>query len=146
MNNDELLKLENQLCFAFYSCSREMTKLYRPILAELGLTYTQYITMLALWEQDHVSVKELGAKLLLDSGTLTPLLKKLEAMGLLTRARDKADERHLIVRLTEEGAALKEKASLVPIRLFEGTTVDPEEIFALRKQVQTLMSKISDAT
>ncbi|ACT04570.1 MarR family winged helix-turn-helix transcriptional regulator [Paenibacillus sp. JDR-2] len=146
MDTNELLKLENQLCFAFYSCSREITKLYRPLLAELGLTYTQYITMLALWEQDNVSVKELGVKLLLDSGTLTPLLKKLESMGLLTRARDKSDERHLIVRLTEQGQALKDKASCVPLRLFEGTAVEPEEIFALRSQVQTLMSKMNDAT
>ncbi|SFF21248.1 DNA-binding transcriptional regulator, MarR family [Paenibacillus catalpae] len=146
MNNDELMKLDNQLCFAFYACSREITKLYRPLLAELGLTYTQYITLLALWEQDNVSVKELGAKLLLDSGTLTPLLKKLESMGLLTRARDKSDERHLVVRLTMKGEQLREKASCVPVRLFEGTDVEPEELFALRKQVQTLMSKMSEAT
>lgn len=144
MNNDELLKLDNQLCFAFYACSREITKLYRPLLAELGLTYTQYITLLALWEQDNVSVKELGAKLLLDSGTLTPLLKKLESMGLLTRARDKSDERHLVVRLTLKGQGLREQASCVPERLFEGTDVEPEELFALRKQVQILMGKINE--
>ncbi|MCM3627920.1 MarR family transcriptional regulator [Paenibacillus glycanilyticus] len=146
MNSEELMKLDNQLCFAFYACSREITKLYRPLLAELGLTYTQYITLLSLWEQDNVSVKELGAKLLLDSGTLTPLLKKLESMGLLTRARDKSDERHLVVRLTEQGQQLREKASCVPLRLFEGTAVEPEELFALRKQVQSLMSKINEAT
>ncbi|CAM3307868.1 MarR family transcriptional regulator [Paenibacillus lupini] len=146
MNSDELLKLDNQICFAFYACSREITKLYRPILAELGLTYTQYITLLALWEQDNVSVKELGAKLLLDSGTLTPLLKKLESMGLLTRARDKSDERHLIVRLTEKGQELRKQAECVPGRLYEGTDIEPEELISLRKQVQSLMNKINEAT
>jgi DNA-binding MarR family transcriptional regulator len=146
VNSDELLKLDNQICFAFYACSREITKLYRPILAELGLTYTQYITLLALWEQDNVSVKELGSKLLLDSGTLTPLLKKLESMGLLTRARDKSDERHLIVRLTEKGHELRKQAECVPGRLYEGTDIEPEELIALRKQVQSLMNKINEAT
>lgn len=144
MNHDDILKLDNQICFAFYACSREITKLYRPILAELDLTYTQYITLLALWEQDHVSVKELGSRLLLDSGTLTPLLKKLQAMGLITRTRDKADERNLVIELTEQGHALREKAKCIPERLFADTPVDPEEIYALRNQIKSLMHKFDN--
>src|SRR5690242_13802851 len=89
MDSRSTLKLDNQLCFAVYACSREITKLYHPLLRELGLTYTQYITLLALWEEDRVSVKQLGQRLYLDSGTLTPLLKKLELMQLVTRERDK---------------------------------------------------------
>ena len=88
MDKSAMLELDNQLCFALYACAREVTKLYRPFLDELGLTYTQYVTLLALWEKDEVPVKELGRRLYLDSGTLTPLLKKLEAMGLLRRERD----------------------------------------------------------
>ncbi|WP_042169141.1 MarR family winged helix-turn-helix transcriptional regulator [Paenibacillus gorillae] len=139
---DELLKLENQLCFAFYACSREITKLYRPILSELDLTYTQYITMLALWEKDGVTVKDLGARLLLDSGTLTPLLKKLEAMQLITRDRDKADERNLVIRVTEHGAKLKEKAKCVPAQLGEQMNIPIEEVNAIRDQIQNLLIKL----
>ncbi|MFF2092372.1 MarR family winged helix-turn-helix transcriptional regulator [Paenibacillus sp. NPDC058174] len=141
-DKDELLKLENQLCFAFYACSREITKLYRPILSELDLTYTQYITMLALWEKDGVTVKDLGARLLLDSGTLTPLLKKLEAMQLITRDRDKADERNLVIRVTEHGAKLKEKATCVPAQLGAQMNIPIEEVNAIRDQVQNLLSKL----
>lgn len=145
-NNDELLKLENQLCFAFYACSREITKLYRPILAELDLTYTQYITLLALWEKDQVTVKELGSRLLLDSGTLTPLLKKLEGMGHLTRIRNKSDERNLIISLTEKGIALKSKAIDIPARLFAGTSCTPEELVSLRDQANALLQRIESSS
>ncbi|GGG73239.1 MarR family winged helix-turn-helix transcriptional regulator [Paenibacillus radicis (ex Gao et al. 2016)] len=141
-DKDELLKLENQLCFAFYACSREITKLYRPILSELDLTYTQYITMLALWEKDGVTVKDLGARLLLDSGTLTPLLKKLEAMQLITRDRDKADERNLVIRVTEHGAQLKEKAMCVPAQLSQQMNIPIEEVNSIRDQIQDLLSKL----
>lgn len=106
----EDLKLKNQLCFPLYACSRETIRLYKPYLDELDLTYTQYISMMVLWERKSVTVKELGNELYLDSGTLTPLLKKLEAKGLLTRKRSTADERNLIVTITEQGEALKEKA------------------------------------
>jgi DNA-binding MarR family transcriptional regulator len=108
------LKLRNQLCFPLYACSREMIRLYKPYLDELDLTYTQYISMMVLWERKSVTVKELGNELYLDSGTLTPLLKKLEAKGLLTRKRSTTDERNLIVTITEQGEALKEKATSVP--------------------------------
>ncbi|GIP47684.1 Organic hydroperoxide resistance transcriptional regulator [compost metagenome] len=142
MNTEELMKLDNQLCFAFYTCSREIMKLYRPLLAEFGLTYTQYITLLALWERDGVTVKELGAMLYLDSGTLTPLLKKLEQMNLVTRTRDKADERSVIIELTHEGKALKDKACTVPMRLFAGTGAEVEDITAMHRQINEFMHKI----
>lgn len=142
MNTDEMLKLENQLCFAFYTCSREIMKLYRPLLSELGLTYTQYITLLALWERDGITVKELGSMLFLDSGTLTPLLKKLEQMNLVTRTRDKADERNVIIALTEEGKALKNKACTVPMRLFEGTHAEVEDIIFMHQYINEFLRKI----
>ncbi len=113
MNND-VLKLENQLCFPLYVCSKEIVRRYKPYLDELDLTYTQYIAMMAMWDKRQLNVKELGEVLYLDSGTLTPLLKKLEAKGYVTRERSKADERNLIVRITENGEALKEKASQIP--------------------------------
>ncbi len=110
----ESLKLENQLCFPLYACSREVIKQYKPFLDELELTYTQYIAMMVLWEHNSVTVKELGQYLFLDSGTLTPLLKKMEAKGLISRKRDQEDERSLIVSLTPEGEALRERALEVP--------------------------------
>lgn len=143
MDFDELLKLENQLCFAFYACSREITKLYRPILQELGLTYTQYITLLALWEKDGITVKELGDKLSLDSGTLTPLLKKLEHSGLVERSRDKSDERNVNILLTEQGRALKQQAYEVPIKLYADTKVNEADIMTLKDQIQSFMQKLS---
>ena len=106
----EKLKLKNQLCFPLYVCSRETIKLYKPHLDKLGLTYTQYITMLVLWEHDRITVKELGNQLYLDSGTLTPLLKKLEEKGLINRRRSAMDERNLIVTLTPAGEAMKDAA------------------------------------
>ena len=113
---DSLL-LKNQLCFPLYACSREIVKKYKPFLDELDLTYTQYITMMVMWERKRLSVKELGECLFLDSGTLTPLLKKLEQKGWVTRKRAREDERVLIVTLTEEGALLKQKAQDIPTRM-----------------------------
>lgn len=127
----DALKIENQLCFPIYACSREIIKLYKPYLDELNLTYTQYITMLVLWEKKEVNVKELGNCLYLDSGTLTPLLKKLEAKGVLTRERSKEDERNLIVTLTKEGELLKDKALHVPQELAKCVKLDAEEILVL---------------
>ncbi|HTG71186.1 MAG TPA: MarR family transcriptional regulator [Candidatus Udaeobacter sp.] len=137
MDSNEILKLDNQICFAFYACSREITKLYRPMLEKIDLTYTQYVTMLALWEQDHVTVTALGNKLYLDSGTLTPLLKKLEAAGHITRTRDRNDERSVLVELTEQGRALKEKAVDIPYQLackLEGKPEEGAELLALMQQ------------
>ncbi|MFF2889772.1 MarR family winged helix-turn-helix transcriptional regulator [Paenibacillus sp. NPDC057967] len=142
MQSDQTLKLDNQICFAIYACSRELTKLYRPLLQELGLTYTQYVTMLALWEQDQVTVSALGARLYLDSGTLTPLLKKLEAAGLITRTRDKNDERNVVIALTEHGKLLREKAVDIPEKLLCQLDASPEEGTLLLSQMQELMARV----
>lgn len=146
METDQTLKLENQICFAIYACSRELTKLYRPLLQELGLTYTQYVTMLALWEQDQVTVSTLGAKLYLDSGTLTPLLKKLEAAGLITRTRDKNDERNVVIALTEQGKQLREQAVDIPEKLLCQLDASPEEGTLLLTQMQELMARVQQRT
>ena len=119
---DEMMKLDNQLCCPLYAASRQVVSLYTPYLKELGLTYTQYIVFLVLWETDGIPVGELGRRLYLDNGTLTPLLKKLEAAGYLTRSRDTADERVVIVSLTGEGRALKEKAKEIPLKI--GTCIN----------------------
>src|SRR3954468_17369412 len=111
---DQALRLDNQLCFALYSASLAMTRLYKPLLDELGLTYPQYLAMLALWEQDGLMVSELGERLSLDSGTLTPLLKRLEAAGLVARIRDVADERRVHITLTAAGRRLKQRAYKIP--------------------------------
>lgn len=125
--NFDVLKLENQLCFPLYACSREVIKQYTPVLDEFGLTYTQYITMLVLWEKKVVTVKQLGEALYLDSGTLTPLLKKLEAKGLVCRTRSEEDERNLIVTLTERGEAMKEAALPIPERMANCVNLTEEE-------------------
>ena len=132
------LKLEHQMCFPLYATARKVTGLYTPILSELNLTYTQYIVMLVLWEKDEVSVKEIGERLFLDSGTLTPLLKNLEKKGLLTRNRSKEDERVTIAKLTEEGKALREKALKVPEQVVSCVKLEPEEAL----QLYTLLYKI----
>lgn len=146
MNRDEILKLDNQLCFAVYAFSREMTRLYRPVLDKLGLTYTQYIVLLVLWEQDVITVKELGSRLYLDSGTLTPLLKKLEGMELLRRNRDPQDERNVIIRLTDRGHSLKEQAQEVPERVFCQIDITQEEAFTMRKRLTELLEQVHQLT
>ena len=127
----ESLKLKNQLCFPLYAASRQVTKMYRKYLSPLDLTYTQYITMLVLWEEKSVNLKELGSRLYLDSGTLTPLLKKLESKGLITRARAQQDERNLLIQLTPAGEALREEAVTVPLSIARCTPLTPEEAAAL---------------
>ena len=123
----EALKLENQLCFPLYACSREIIKQYKPYLDEIDLTYTQYIAMMVLWEKKAVTVKELGNALFLDSGTLTPLLKKMEAKGLIHRQRSTEDERSLIVSLTQAGEQLREQAVDVPYKMAQCSCLEPEE-------------------
>ena len=113
-NRVNMLALDNQFCFALYSASHAMTKTYKPMLDRLGLTYPQYLVMLVLWEQDGILVKDIGARLFLDSGTLTPLLKRLESNGLLSRNRDPQDERQVRIVLTGPGAALRERAQDIP--------------------------------
>nr|WP_156034842.1 MarR family transcriptional regulator [Clostridium sp. KNHs205] len=125
---EEMLRLDNQLCFALYVCSKEIIKKYKPILEPLGLTYTGYITMLALWEEDGLTVKELGNKLYLDSGTLTPLLKKLEAQDYITRIRSSNDERNVVITLTDKGQNLKSQAIQVPHDLICSVKFDMDTI------------------
>ncbi len=127
----DVLKLENQLCFPLYVCAKEIVKAYKPYLDELDLTYTQYITMMALWEYKELRVKDVGNCLFLDSSTLTPLLKRLEEKGYVTRRRSTEDERDLIVTITDSGEALKERAVTVPERLGACVALDPEKAQAL---------------
>lgn len=132
------LKLENQLCFPLYACSRHIIKLYKPFLDPLGITYTQYITLMALWENDNITVKELGKLLLLDSGTLTPVLKKLEAQGIVTRQRCTHDERNVYIRLTDKGKELKEEAVSIPDNMKSCISLSGEEI----ENLQSLLYKL----
>lgn len=135
---DQALQLDNQLCFALYSASLAMTKLYKPLLEEMGLTYPQYLALLALWEQDGLSVSELGERLFLDSGTLTPLLKRLEAAGLISRLRDAADERRVLIRLTADGRHLKARALRIPACVLQATQCDLAEVRRLTRELQSL--------
>jgi len=135
----DALKLENQLCFPLYACSRELIKQYKPSLDEIGLTYTQYITMMILWERGTVTVKELGKCLYLDSGTLTPLLKKLESKGLLTRKRSAEDERVLHVTITEAGQELRERALDIPGKMSQCTNLEPDEAVTLYRLLYKIL-------
>jgi len=135
------LRLEKQLCFPLYACAREVVKKYKPFLDELGLTYTQYITMMVLWEKKQMNVKELGECLFLDSGTLTPLLKKLETKGWVSRKRAKEDERVLIVTLTRKGEALKEQAAEVPAQMSSCVKLSAEEASQLYSLLYKMLGK-----
>ncbi len=146
MDDDAQLRLDNQVCFAVYAASRAMTLAYRPLLEKLGLTYPQYLVMLVLWERDGITVGDLGARLYLDSGTLTPLLKRLEAAGLVTRARRKGDEREVEIGLTHSGKALKRKAASVPGDILckaDGASVDLGELRSdLKKVIAALQASM----
>lgn len=139
------LLLDNQLCFALYSASLAMTKLYKPLLAPLGLTYPQYLALLVLWERDGLTVSELGERLFLDSGTLTPLLKRMEGAGWLQRERSADDERRVIVSLTPEGRALRQKAKRIPLQLAEATRCDASELASLTQRLQQLRTQLLSA-
>jgi MarR family transcriptional regulator, organic hydroperoxide resistance regulator len=139
----QALRLDNQLCFALYSASLAMTKLYKPLLDEMGLTYPQYLALLVLWEKDGVAVSELGERLSLDSGTLTPLLKRLEAAGLVSRLRDAADERRVLIRLTGDGRQLKARAARIPGCVLQASQCGVAEALALTRQVQALRDRLS---
>lgn len=143
LSSDQALKLDHQLCFALYSASLAMTKLYKPLLEEMGLTYPQYLAMLVLWETDGVTVSELGERLYLDSGTLTPLLKRLEAADLVTRLRDVQDERRVLIRLTAAGRKLKARAARIPGCVLQATQCDVSEVMTLTRQVQTLRDRLT---
>ena len=134
------LRLENQLCFPLYVCSKEIIRKYKPLLDELDLTYTQYITMMALWENTSMNVRELGNCLFLDSGTLTPVLKKLEAKGYLKRSRSKEDERNLIVTVTEKGWNLRDQALSIPQSMSTCINLQPEEAEVLYKLLYKLLN------
>lgn len=138
----DALKIKNQICFPLYACSREVIKQYKPYLDAIGLTYTQYITMMVLWEKKTVNVKELGKCLFLDSGTLTPLLKKMEAKGLLTRRRSSEDERNLNVSITEEGERLKERAVSIPEKMMKCSTLEPEEAATLYQLLYKMLGQV----
>ncbi|MDP2016996.1 MarR family winged helix-turn-helix transcriptional regulator [Hydrogenophaga sp.] len=142
-SSDHALKLDHQLCFALYSASLAMTKLYKPLLDDLGLTYPQYLAMLVLWEHDGVTVSELGERLHLDSGTLTPLLKRLESAELVTRLRDVQDERRVLIRLTATGRKLKARAARIPGCVLQATQCDVAEVLALTQQVQALRDRLT---
>ena len=133
-----MLKLDNQLCFALYSTSLAMTRVYKPLLDELGLTYPQYLAMLVLWERDGLMVSELGERLYLDSGTLTPLLKRLEASGLITRIRAVEDERRVHITLSAAGRQLKTRAARIPDCILSASQCSLPELVALTQQVQAL--------
>lgn len=137
----DALKIENQLCFPLYACSREIIKQYKPFLDEINLTYTQYIAMMVLWEHKTMNVKSMGEILFLDSGTLTPVLKKLESKGFLTRQRSAADERNLVVAITDAGEALKEKAVTVPAAIAKCANIEPEEAVMLYRILYKMLGK-----
>ncbi|CAN7516538.1 MarR family winged helix-turn-helix transcriptional regulator [Polaromonas sp. LjRoot131] len=140
---DAMLQLDNQLCFALYSTSLAMTKLYKPLLEDLGLTYPQYLAMLVLWEQDGLTVSELGERLYLDSGTLTPLLKRMETAGLVSRLRAVQDERRVHITLTAEGRKLKAKAAKIPGCILSATQCSIPELVSLTQQVQSFRKRLT---
>lgn len=138
----EELKLKNQLCFPLYACSKEIVRKYKPFLDEIDLTYTQYITMMVLWEQKVINVKSLGEYLYLDSGTLTPVLKKLEKKGYLSRQRVKDDERNLCISITEEGEALQERAVTIPKQISKCVDLKPEEAGELYRLLYQILEQL----
>lgn len=145
MDKDNPLLLANQACFALYSANLAMTRVYRPLLEALELTYPQYLVMLLLWEQDGQTMKALGERLLLDSGTLTPLLKRLEGQGLVTRARDPADERLVRIHLTPQGTALRERATALPERIAAAANCPLPELAGLREALLNLRDSLNAA-
>jgi MarR family transcriptional regulator, organic hydroperoxide resistance regulator len=140
------LALDMQLCFALYSASLAMTKLYKPLLAPLGLTYPQYLVMLVLWEEDGQPVSAIGERLTLDSGTLTPLLKRLEAAGLVQRLRDAADERRVLIQLTPAGRTMKTRATSIPQQILCATDCQLDEVSSLTQRLKLLRDNLTQAT
>jgi len=137
------LLLDNQLCFALHSASLAMTKVYKPLLDKLNVTYPQYLVLLVLWEGDGLTVSAIGERLFLDSGTLTPLLKRLEAQGLLSRTRDAADERRVVIHLTEQGRALRQDAAAIPGCILDSTGCEVEQIAVLAKEIAQLRDRLT---
>lgn len=135
----DALKLDNQICFPLYACAKEIVKRYKPYLDEIDLTYTQYIVMMVLWEEKEINVKELGKRLLLDSGTLTPVLKRLEQKNLVTRRRDEKDERNLIVNVTQDGEKLKDKAVEIPQKMVGCVNLNKKDAAELYRLLHELL-------
>jgi DNA-binding MarR family transcriptional regulator len=140
-----LLQLDNQLCFAVYSAGHAFNRVYKPLLERLKLTYPQYLAMLVLWEQDNVPVKDIGERLFLDSGTLTPLLKRLEAAGLIKRTRSVEDERQMLIALTAQGQALREKAKAVPQGILAASACTVGEMAAMKNDLVALRDRLNAA-
>jgi len=140
---DAPLRLDNQICFAVYSAAHAFNRVYKPLLDRLGLTYPQYLVMLVLWERDDVPVKDIGEKLFLDSGTLTPLLKRLEAAHLVRRSRSREDERQVLIALTPQGHALKEKARSVPQSILAASDCSMSELVALKDEIVALRDRLN---
>jgi MarR family transcriptional regulator, organic hydroperoxide resistance regulator len=142
---DQLLRLDNQICFAIYSAAHAFNRVYKPLLDRLGLTYPQYLVMLVLWERDGVPVKEIGERLYLDSGTLTPLLKRLELAGLVKRTRSTEDERQVLISLTAQGQSLKDKARAVPQSILAATQCSVPELTAVKNEIVALRDRLNAA-
>lgn len=138
------LRLDNQLCFSLYAASREVIKLYKPCLDKFNLTYTQYIVMIVLWEDEKSTVKEIGKRLHLDSGTLTPLLKKMESMGLIKRYRDIKDDRVVVIELTEQGRDLKNQVKCIPGEMVSKINLNRDEIETLKSHLDNLLDKLNE--
>ncbi len=141
-SSEDLMRLDNFLCFAIYSANHAFTRVYKPLLDQLDLTYPQYLVMVVLWEKDDQTVGSLGEKLFLESSTLTPMLKRLEAMGYVSRVRDRTDERQVRVRLTDTGRALRQKASAVPAGIVDATGMEPADLARLRKEIAALRTAL----
>ena len=141
MEKKDLLKLNNQICFPLYVASKEVIKKYKPYLEKLNLTYTQYITMMVMWEYERINVKELGKKIFLDSGTLTPLLKKLESKNYIIRQKLKSDERSLIITLTTDGIKLKEQAKSIPLEMIKCLNLSNKELINLKKILEKIIGE-----
>ena len=140
---DQPLRLDNQICFAVYSAAHAFNRVYKPLLDRLGLTYPQYLVMLVLWERDDVAVKDIGERLFLDSGTLTPLLKRLEAAHLVRRTRSSEDERQVLIALTAQGHALKEKARSVPQSILVASDCSVPELVAMKDEIVALRDRLN---
>jgi DNA-binding MarR family transcriptional regulator len=140
---EQLLRLDNQICFAIYSAAHAFNRVYKPLLDRLGLTYPQYLVMLVLWERDGVPLKEIGQRLFLDSGTLTPLLKRLEQAGLIKRTRSTEDERQVLIGLTAHGQALKDKARSVPPSILAASQCSVAELSAVKNEIVALRDRLN---
>ncbi|WP_094570367.1 MarR family winged helix-turn-helix transcriptional regulator [Mucilaginibacter xinganensis] len=138
---EDLLRLEKQICFPAYAFSRNLTNLYRPLLAELDITYPQYLVLMILWEHEQQTVNQLGEKLYLDTGTLTPLLKRLEQKGMVNRTRSKEDERVVVISLTTSGVQLKERAEHIPVELVKCLDISIEELLQLKGLLNKILNK-----